>query len=413
MFQEYLQGLFAGYYEREESEKEITSCEIPLVCVKQVLAFACGDERGWPLINQEADQRARLDYCAARAVMRDSVFRSADVNEIARWYQVDPQIIQLSIAFSKTWNLANSRFASLTNATPRSLALDLWEDNHVGEEFHLKSVAFYMPHLSEYMSCLYRERNRDEIHHHYVMAAICKQRVMLALKACLYLRIVMNMPGVAAWDFDDESSEWSMFVEGVKFKVDTYLTCALGPLLIVCQGCYAALLKLAAVVYATFALDTAVAVLVTASILWMLWHLVRFVLSPVVWLSRRVCRNLVVRVRGFSLAAVEASKDQGLDRFVGTEVSEGVVTYNVVVGGKAVKLRARPGAVQVEEMAMPGSTLCASGRRPVGAIMIAREGADLEKIGCFWRDRDFLVTAKHVANEVANGLAEIYLVGTK
>ncbi len=45
--------------------------------------------------------------------------------------------------------------------------------------------------------------------------------------------------------------------------------------------------------------------------------------------------------------------------------------------------------------------------------MVASETTELTLVGCFWRYCDYLITAKHVANVVHNGLADVYLVGTE
>jgi len=70
-----------------------------------------------------------------------------------------------------------------------------------------------------------------------------------------------------------------------------------------------------------------------------------------------------------------------------------------------------------DEMALPGSTLYPSSKRNVGAICVEESETEgpigLRVIGLFWRSDDYLVTAAHVANVVANGTSKVFLVGVE
>lgn len=61
------------------------------------------------------------------------------------------------------------------------------------------------------------------------------------------------------------------------------------------------------------------------------------------------------------------------------------------------------------EMAMPGSELYFSVARPVGAILMADEKAGLILIGCFFRYKEYMLTARHIALRISAGMADIYL----
>lgn len=93
---------------------------------------------------------------------------------------------------------------------------------------------------------------------------------------------------------------------------------------------------------------------------------------------------------------------------VKTEVTDEGVVYHCVVDGKSVVL-SKAGSSRVEEMAMPGSILAPSLKRPVGAVVVAKEDVDPCVLGMFWRYGDYLITAKHVANWVSDSPCYVYL----
>lgn len=62
---------------------------------------------------------------------------------------------------------------------------------------------------------------------------------------------------------------------------------------------------------------------------------------------------------------------------------------------------------------MPGSDYYPSSRRPVGAILVSTESVELHVFGVFWRYEDYFVTARHVANGLDSGNANIFCAPIK
>jgi len=113
---------------------------------------------------------------------------------------------------------------------------------------------------------------------------------------------------------------------------------------------------------------------------------------------------------------IKNSEIKGENRFLSKRVTSDGYLYEFVVNNKLVVV---PGpndeikTMRVEEMALPGSELYPSSSRNVGAILVATEGTELTVVGCFFRLGEFLITAKHVANAVNSGIADVYLANIK
>jgi hypothetical protein len=120
-------------------------------------------------------------------------------------------------------------------------------------------------------------------------------------------------------------------------------------------------------------------------------------IRPIVQICDEIRKALTLRWFGFTLTPAETQEPIG--QLVATEASE-VVTLSL----------AKP-KLRIAEMAMAGSTLYASAARPVGAIMVLFRDSELTMVGCFFRYGDYLVTAKHVANQINAGIADVYLAG--
>lgn len=152
--------------------------------------------------------------------------------------------------------------------------------------------------------------------------------------------------------------------------------------------------------------------------LWLTWTLFK---ASYGWFLcfKREADALAKRVREvhrmvFTTYDLKPSECAGESVYICKRITETGDVHEVVVNGKLHYLNARRNDdVRVDEMALPGSTLYPSTSRPVGAILASTEGTALTVIGCFFRMGDKLVTAKHVANAVAGGVARIYLTGVR
>nr|UHS71939.1 MAG: hypothetical protein 1 [Luteoviridae sp.] len=99
------------------------------------------------------------------------------------------------------------------------------------------------------------------------------------------------------------------------------------------------------------------------------------------------------------------------DRFLGQYMTEKGLYYKVLIAGKEHLLPASGDAKKpshVDEMAMPGSEFFPCKAQPIGAILVAAEGSDLNLFGVFWRLDDYLVTARHCSNTLSNSTARAY-----
>nr|UHS71942.1 MAG: hypothetical protein 1 [Luteoviridae sp.] len=104
------------------------------------------------------------------------------------------------------------------------------------------------------------------------------------------------------------------------------------------------------------------------------------------------------------------------DRYLGQFMTDGGLTHKVLVGGRELFLSA-DGRAEVpdheDEMAMPGSEFFPCKNQPIGAILVAAEGSDLNLFGVFWRCDDFLVTARHCSNTLNNSTARAYVASVR
>jgi hypothetical protein len=64
-----------------------------------------------------------------------------------------------------------------------------------------------------------------------------------------------------------------------------------------------------------------------------------------------------------------------------------------------------------DEMALPGSDLYPSIARPVGAILVSNDGLTYKVVGCFFRYENNFVTARHVSEMIASGIAKVKISG--
>lgn len=105
-------------------------------------------------------------------------------------------------------------------------------------------------------------------------------------------------------------------------------------------------------------------------------------------------------------------KDLGENKFLAKRITNDGILYEFVYDGKLVVIPQQNNEEnerRVEEMSLPGSSLFPSAKRSVGAVLVKTEGVELTVVGCFWRLGDHLITAKHVANAVSSGIAEVFL----
>ncbi len=124
--------------------------------------------------------------------------------------------------------------------------------------------------------------------------------------------------------------------------------------------------------------------------------------------------ELYTRVRDWvrTKYVLASNVNAGENRFVSKRITSDGILYEFIYDGKLVVIPAASGieeSIRVEEMALPGSNLYPSTSRNIGAILVATEGVELSVVGCFWRYGQYLITAKHVANAVSAGIADVYL----
>lgn len=155
-----------------------------------------------------------------------------------------------------------------------------------------------------------------------------------------------------------------------------------------------------------------------------IYHLFTFVRNPYVVLLICFCvsaygvRRIVGSIRNyltpFTCELKNTCADSPVSRnyFVKSEVVKDEIVYHCMVNGKEYSLK-EGNVKNVEEMAMPGSILVPSIKRPVGAIIVASDEVEACLFGLFWRYGDYLITAKHVAARLWDTPAYVFLkVGT-
>lgn len=207
-----------------------------------------------------------------------------------------------------------------------------------------------------------------------------KKFFLKSLKCCLLIRCIAELPGAEAQPLDDDID---------KELLEIVFNYTLRPLAFVCEFLLKSIVRVRRFAHFIAAQVNLSHVLVALSIL-AFWFGIYFFLTNVFMPVMKALVGFVFR-RSFTLKTVEL--DQAPLESKTPALNVKLVTPSI----------------QIEEMAMPGSALCASVRRPVGAIMVANEDTELMAVGCFFRYKDWLVTAKHVANQVSSGLADVYL----
>jgi len=212
--------------------------------------------------------------------------------------------------------------------------------------------------------------------------AIYEKKLFLkSLKVCLLIRAIAEVPGTAA-----HSTEEEMERELLRIVLDFTIR----PIAVLLQALLDASMKVKRFVdFIVSHVDmshVAVVALIVA-----FWFGVYVLITKILMPAIQVLVRFVFR-QSFTLKTVDIDQAP------------------LEPKAPALNVKLVTPSVQIEEMAMPGSALCASIRRPVGAIMVANENTELMAVGCFFRYKDWLVTAKHVANQVSSGLADVYLV---
>lgn len=138
--------------------------------------------------------------------------------------------------------------------------------------------------------------------------------------------------------------------------------------------------------------------------MWVLWPCAAVLLYTLVK-SWYAAHNPVFKVK-------EAVKEEGTSWKAEHMSPEGTV-IEIVHNGELISVT-RPNLSKKyaeEENALPGSTLFPCRAQNVGAIMVCNESVELTVAGCFWRFEDYLITARHNAQIVDMGTADVYLVG--
>lgn len=121
---------------------------------------------------------------------------------------------------------------------------------------------------------------------------------------------------------------------------------------------------------------------------------------------------LYTRPETLVLKAPQAKK---MDRFLGQILGEKGMMYQVRVNGTEYTLTAgdeKTGCHQ-DEMAMPGSEYFPCRSQPIGAILVSTNDTDIQLFGTFWRMDEYLITARHCSNTLAQSTARVYLASIK
>lgn len=103
------------------------------------------------------------------------------------------------------------------------------------------------------------------------------------------------------------------------------------------------------------------------------------------------------------------------DRYLGQVLSEKGMVYRVRVNGKEYQLTADEDGTDChqDEMAMPGSEYFPCRAKPVGAILVMNGQDTCQLFGTFWRLDEYLITARHCSNTLAQSTARVYLAPIK
>nr|UHS72000.1 MAG: hypothetical protein 1 [Luteoviridae sp.] len=119
-------------------------------------------------------------------------------------------------------------------------------------------------------------------------------------------------------------------------------------------------------------------------------------------------------MRGEQLVLV-APRTKKMDRFLGQVLSEKGMRYKVRVNGTEYTLTAddEVTGIHQDEMAMPGSEYFPCRAQPVGAILVSTGESDIQLFGTFWRMDEYLITARHCSNTLAQSTARVYLASIR
>lgn len=118
----------------------------------------------------------------------------------------------------------------------------------------------------------------------------------------------------------------------------------------------------------------------------------------------------LLKRRSMEVTLVEKKQDN-TTKFVGTDITQAGVVYKFTVDGVLHHCLAEESGVarHEEEMSMPGSDYYPSKKRAVAAVLVSTDSSDLQQIALAWRLNGCLVTARHVANGLSAGTANIYI----
>nr|WPR18095.1 MAG: protease polymerase P70 [Chemarfal virus 35] len=104
-------------------------------------------------------------------------------------------------------------------------------------------------------------------------------------------------------------------------------------------------------------------------------------------------------------------KSKKMDQFLGQVLSEKGMIYRVRVNGREIELTAgdEGAGCHQDEMAMPGSQYFPCRAQPIGAILVTNDGSNIQLFGTFWRMDEYLITARHCSNTLAQSTSRVYL----
>lgn len=211
-----------------------------------------------------------------------------------------------------------------------------------------------------------------------------KRQLLVALKAMLVKRFLDGTLAFAsAQPIDVEVGNKYM-----KLLV-LFTNCVLGTVATAVRCCVKLVSKINLDWYRS--LSAEVQALVDVSLLISIWYIAR-------------------RYRQRELPLCEA-KEKKENQYLGQIATETGIVHRILVDGKTLELHNVPqktGCYE-EEMSMPGSEYFPCKKMPIGAILVSTQSSELALFATFWRLEDYLITARHVSNTLANSTATKYL----
>jgi hypothetical protein len=378
----------------------------------KVLEFAFGDKRGWPGLGR--DQQLIAWYLDGFYMCEFKTQRELYSKRAGYWKTIDASEGQVEdlIMYDNAWAFFNNGDVSwdmsleLARIVPTTRTL-----------VPVPSVWALMPATNEMWKSIARVKgNRVEYVAHWVHSAKQKSVLMLAIKLTL-LSMLCDGKIVVAVELskvtghtEEIQQEGRCFVMGyacdliAQTQLDWFTTLWEGGsrMIGLFVGGFTSTTYVALGMVDWWFLLNVFIFCVECCIL---WALLEFVTRPL-RKAGRWCVQQLYLWNGWNLAKQK--------RVEAVTPEDQVLITDVNGGERSIRIKfPNEGAVRTAEMAMPGSTLCASAKRPLGAIMVANETTELTLVGCFFRYHDFLVTAAHVASQVHIGQADVYLVGTE